>query len=228
MNITAVIPTRGDHDLQPIFESLPEEWEIIVWVNGDGVRRPWRYPAGSFPCIADAPNVGPHGRFAAIEYAAGDLIFVQDDDVIISDPQAIVDGLLVEDQSWSYSNGVRVSGTGGLLMRVDHVVCNMPPQFRPNYQDSALVGFGAAFHRDLPEKAFQRFFDHHTSMTRDDPLFLRESCRVFTTLTPRILVDIEKTDLPYASDEDRLWRQPGHVSSRDHILSLTREVRDSI
>jgi hypothetical protein len=109
-------------------------------------------------------------------------------------------------------------------VQIGHVVCNMPQEFRVHYPDSAMVGFGAAFHRDLPERAFSRFFAHHASMTRDDPLFLRESCRVFTGLTPCVLVDVAKTDLPYASDPSRLWKQPDHVACRERMLDLVRQV----
>ena len=103
----------------------------------------------------------------------------------------------------------------------------MPQEFRPHYPDSAMVGFGSCFHRDAPERAFTRFFDHHDGMTREDPLFLRESCRIFTVLTPCVLVDVPKVDMPYASDPDRLWKQPGHIQSRDRALQLARQVRDA-
>jgi hypothetical protein len=191
VNVSAIIVTRGDVELQPILTSLPEEWEKVVWDNS-----------------MEAHDLGPYGKYAAIERANHALIYVQDDDVVVSDPEAIV---------WESDSGGSEYG---------RLVCNMPPEFRPHYPDSAMVGFGAAFHRDLPERAFQRFFSYHATMTRDDPLFLRESCRAFTTLTPYVLVDVPKTDLPYVNDPNRLWKQPGHISCRDRMLALAREVRD--
>jgi len=211
MKVSACIPTRGDVDLDPILDSLPDEWQRVVWNNGSEEvwLQPERDAAWTFQPVSD---MGPHGRFAAIDYAAHDLIFVVDDDVIVSDPQQIVDEWL--DLLHNHN-------------RDDVVVANMPPEFRPHYPDSVMVGFGACFKRDAPELAFQQFFDFHTTMTRTDPLFLRESCRIFTVLTPQYLVDVGKVDMPYASDPDRLWRQPDHLQSREKALRLARQVRDA-
>lgn len=186
MNVTACIATRGDVDMQPILDSFPGEWEKVVWDN------------------SRMTDLGAYGRFAAIEHASHDLIMVQDDDVIVSDPQAIVD-------AWE---------------RNDHVVCNMPQEFRPHYPDSAMVGFGGCFHRDLPARTFARYL-RYTETSADDPLFLRESCRILTCIAPRVLVDVPVTSLPYANDANRLWKQPGHVQSRDRALELARRVRDA-
>lgn len=151
-------------------------------------------------------DVGPHGRFAAIAECSSDVILCQDDDVLLP-----------------------LESKRTLLSRYqeDAVVANVPAEFRPHYPDSCLLGFGACFHRDAPERAFARFFAHHTGMTRNDPVFLRESCRLFTTLTPRVLVDVAREDLPYASDPDRLWMQQDHVEMRERMLRLAREVRDA-
>jgi len=207
VNVTACIATRGDIDMTPVLASLPKKWETIIWDNRIGV-----YVNGK--CVQAVPlDLGPHGRFEGLRrYATNTLCYVQDDDVIVSDPQAIVD-------SWIGSDGPFHAGA--------HVVCNMPPEFRPHYPDSAMVGFGAAFHRDLPETAFKRFFDFHHNMSRTDPLFLRESCRILTTLTPRVLVDVGKTDMPYASDPNRLWKDKNHIKYREEALGLAREVRDA-
>jgi hypothetical protein len=216
MNVSACIATRGDVDLDPIYDSFPDDWEVVAWDNSGPEVRIFRpYEPGrllgspernAFFDPIPVSDLGPYGRFAAIAYASREIIYVQDDDVVVSDPEEIV---------WESDSGGSEYG---------RLVCNMPPEFRPHYPDSAMVGFGAAFHRDLPEKAFSRFFAHHTGMTRDDPLFLRESCRVFTGLTPRVLVDVAKTDLPYASDPNRLWKQPVHVACRERMLHLVRQV----
>ena len=195
--------------MQPILRSLPSHWETIVWDNRLGV-----YVNGK--CVQAVPlDLGPHGRFEGLQrYATNTLCYVQDDDVIVSDPQAIVD-------AWQENQVYE-----GPRAFIDHVVCNMPPVFRPHYSDSAMLGFGGAFHRDAPERAFKRFFDFQHCMSRDNPLFLRESCRIFTTLTPRVLVDVAKTDLPYASDPNRLWKQRDHLHFRERALAFAREVRD--
>lgn len=205
--------------MEPILNCLPRDWEPLVWNNGGGYLRRmfwngdwWQKDMSAGD--AEVPNLGPHARFAAIDWASHDTIFVMDDDVLVASPQIIVDTFLAEfcsdfgPDAW------------------DGAVCNLPMEFRPHYPDSSPLGFGSVFHRDAPEKAFSRFFSYHHNMSRTDPLFLRESCRIFTVLTPRILVDVAKTDMPYASDPNRLWMQPDHVKSRDTALDLAREVRD--
>jgi len=218
MNVSAIVVTRPGRriDLQPILDTFPPEWERIVWRNGERVELHWADPPGSFKELDRVPDVGPHGRFSAIGYASHDLIYVQDDDVIVSDPQEIVGWY----ERWMATDDAPYKEEG-------YVVCNMPPEFRQHYPDSAMVGFGAAFHRNAPPTAFVRFFKKHPTMAVDDPLFLRESCRAFTTLTPRVLVDVPKTDREFASDPDRLWKQPDHIEMRERMLVLAREARDS-
>jgi len=211
VKVSACIPTRGDVDIDLILYSLPAKWERLVWNNGS--EEVWIQPEeGGAWTFHPTSDLGPHGRFAAIEYASNDLIFVVDDDVLVSDPEIIVD-------EW-----IRLFNAYKLN---DVIVANMPQEFRPHYPDSVMLGFGAVFHRDAPEKAFQQFFDFHTDMSRTDPLFLRESCRIFAVLTPWCLVDVPKEDMPYASDPNRLWKQPGHIQSRERALKLAREVRDA-
>jgi hypothetical protein len=109
----------------------------------------------------------------------------------------------------------------------------MPQEFRHDfYTDHALVGFGAAFHRDAPTRAFKRFNDFDLrplGMTDTADEFLawyRRTCDVvFTTLTPRVLVDIPKENLSYASDDNRMWKQPEHVGERARMLDLVRKLK---
>lgn len=234
MNVSACIATRGDVEIEPLLQNFPHSWEILVWDNGNGKLTRWFWAdglsAGEYWEMwqhdmsvkqADVPDLGPHARFAAIEWATNDLILTQDDDVIVSNPQEIVDAWI----DWRDTYGSLVEGFPEDA-KTEHVVCNLPQEFRPHYPDSSLVGFGAAFHRDAPQRAFDRFFAVYPHL-REDPLFYRESCRVFTTLTPRVLVDVAKTDMPYASDPGRLWMQPDHVASRERILADARYVRDN-
>ena len=191
--------------MTPILASLPSGWEKIVWDNQRGV-----YVNGR--CVQAIPlDLGPYGRLEGLRrYATHPICYVQDDDVIVSDPEAIVWESLTDD---------------GIPVAI--AVCNLPPEFLPHYPDSAMVGFGACFRRDLPEHAFKRFFSYHHNMSRTDPLFLRESCRVFTTLTTRAIISVPKTDMPYASNPNRLWKQPEHIKWREEALNLAREVRDA-
>lgn len=212
MNVSVVIPTRGDVDITPITESFPSGWEVLVYDNGAGVCR--TYSGRKWGVVAsDLPDLSVYARYAAIQYASHDLILTQDDDVIVSDPQAIVDAL-------GRKSGYPSSATNS-------VVCNMPQEFRSHYPDSGLVGFGAAFHRDAPERAFARFVAKHGYGWRDLPEFNRRADNVFTTLTPRVLVDVPKQDCAYASDPNRMWRQSGHIGERDRMIALARQVRDA-
>lgn len=212
---SAVIVTRGDVNLDKIIQSLerPPFDEVIVWDNG--LRKVLRYGNTQRPLVAarDVPDLSVYGRYAAIQYAAGDLIFFQDDDCIVSDPQAIRD-------AWMPG----------------HLVCNMPERFRhEGYTDSALVGFGSIVERGLPERAFQRYAfnvllpgrQNIGQMLDGGEVFNRTCDVVFTTLTPRILVDVLHEDLLYASDVTRMWTQPGHLEERIKMLTLARKVRDA-
>lgn len=198
--------------MQPIIDSLPREWEIVIWDNSGTITR-------SDGWAEVCTDLSVYGRYAAIEYASHDLIYVQDDDVIVSDPQAIV-------RQW-FLESTRLPG----IRQWEGVVCNMPPEFRPHYPDSGLVGFGAAFHRDAPKRAFDRFWERYTGATWDDiggeGFYRRRADNVFTVLTPRVLVDVPKTDREMASDPNRMWKQPEHVGERDRMIDLARRVRDA-
>lgn len=227
MKISAVIVTRGDVDLTRIIGSLPDEWEKIIWDNG--AKSCYQVPdppiVTSYGIIRNSrlseqvPDLSVYGRYAAIEHAHGDLIYVQDDDCVVSDPEQIV---------WESDSGGSEYG---------RLVCNMPPQFRHDfYKDHALVGFGACFHRDLPEKAFNHpgllwrtvaSVDPGPNISdRADGFFNRTCDVVFTTLTPYTLVDVPVKNLPWASDENRMWKQKEHFGERKRMLELALKVRN--
>ena len=228
MSVSVVIVTRGNVDLDPIIETdWPEPChEIIVWNNG--VRE----------------DLSVYGRYAAIEECHGDVILVQDDDVILplESKRAIID-------QWYESEAIIASEHGDPR---DLVVCNMPAAFRHEfYEHHGLVGFGAAFHRDAPGRAFSRYWAS-TAQRRDaimaghvpsplmrqameqaeDPAmwpaeFHRTCDIVFTGLTPRVLVDVAYTNREFASDPDRMWRQPTHQAERQRMLDLVLQVAHS-
>jgi hypothetical protein len=230
MGVSAIIVTRGDVDMIPVLDSLPVAWEKVVWNNGNGTIRVngqqvWGVTAG---------DISVYGRYAAIGYASHELIYVQDDDVVVSDPQAIVD-------AWHRANAKDLLEAfsqlqpGDVVEATDEtfVVCNMPPEFRHDfYSDHALVGFGAAFHRDAPDRAFALMMGGEDIVP---PFFtdgwvetFNRCCDVvFTALTPRVLVDVPKQNLPWAEDYSRMYRQPNHTTERMQMLELARRVRDA-
>jgi len=220
--VTAVLVTRGDVDLAAILEPLGD-LDRVVYDNGAGTVTV--LPPGYLPepteRIWHQPDLSVYGRYAALVYVKTRLVLVQDDDCVL--PPESIAALL---DAW----------------QPGHVVCNMPERFRAHYSDSALVGFGAVFERDLPAKAFDRFRSFPfpatvngrdvgtTYLTIPDSgqagFACREADTIFTTLTPRILVDVPKTDLPHATAPDRLYRQPEHHGARKRMLDLARQVRD--
>lgn len=215
MKVSACLVTRGDVDMQPVIGSLPSEWEVIVWDNSGQML--WRDGKVSGWSNSVTDRMGS-GRHHAAKFAKGDLIYTQDDDVIVSDPQAIVD-------EWGYESTARGYMLGADAVN-EHIICNMPRLFRGHYPDSAMLGFGSVYHRSLPPAVFARFFAT-TGLTEDDPLFMRESDRALTVLAPRVLVDVPKQDREFASDANRLYRQPDHIEMRERMLTLARQVRDA-
>lgn len=239
MNVSVVIPTRGNVDLMPIVESYPDEWQVVVYNNGaghvqvmDGGREEWDIVAHG---LADR---AVYARYAAIQYASHDLIVTQDDDVIVSDPQAIVDGLIT---NYAEVISAPLQQPTGVPTHVsiakDRIVCNMPQEFRHDgYVDHALVGFGAAFHRDLPERAFARLGNTRGSLrigpidtglpmplTQEEREWFHRTCDIpFTYFSPRVIVDVPRTNLEHAYADDRMYRQPEHVGERQRMLDQCR------
>lgn len=144
---------------------------------------------------------GVYGRYMGSILALHQTVYVQDDDCIVSDIPAILA---------AYQEG--------------SVVCNMPEKFRKHYPDSALVGFGACYQKWLPFQAFDRYFALHGIDDKDER-FRRTCDVVFTTLTPRILVDVSHVDMWYASGPNRMWKQPDHYGERTEVHRLARKVR---
>lgn len=246
MNVSAIIVTRGDVDLEQVLAPLPQEWERVIWDNG--ARRLSRYGPGYSLDLHEVDDLSVYGRYAAIAHATGELIYVQDDDCVVSDPQAIVRSWITsrrecQEDSWDPQMLWRGTPNRGDIAGISfgqHVACNMPANFRHAfYQEHALVGFGAVFRRDAPQRVFQRWgaatmkrggalegkttFHEHG---RWSPFFLRACDIVFTALTPRVLVDVPYDDLPWASAENRMWKQPTHREERGKMLELVLKVRN--
>lgn len=258
MRVSAIVVTRGDVDLTLIRQSL-RGTEVVVWDNG--AKRVTKYNNGSSlqrwhakvmldPCM----DLSVYGRYAAIEHASNDLIYVQDDDVIISDPLAIVTAWCarVADNPRIFPPITRPDGSTYVTIKpgTDHVVCNMPQEFRHSfYEEHALVGFGAVFHRDTPQRVFAKIgFDGKTAPFIDDDdwsdltirvggvevasfpdaAFVRRTCDIpVTALTETAFVDIPKENLPYAYGDDRMWRQPQHQAERSYMLEQVLKIKES-
>lgn len=142
------------------------------------------------------------GRYGAISRAKHDLIYTQDDDCIVP----ILD--LID--AWD----------GNLKS----ILCNMPSD-HGEYTDSALIGWGSLFGRDLPVKAFAKYSEFYSPL-EDNYIFTRTCDVIFTTLTPFTRVDLGHQSFDYAYGPDRMYNQSNHNEERQMILEKARYVRD--
>lgn len=98
-NVTAIIPTRGDHDLTPVLQSLPFD-QIIT------TREP-----------------GLYCRYESVKVAKHDLIFTQDDDCIVDVAELLRQyqgGVLCNmpaRKRHEYPDGIALVGWGALFPR---------------------------------------------------------------------------------------------------------------
>lgn len=205
MSVTAIIVTRGNVSLGSLIEPFPDDWQVLVWDNGMGELDERWHAAANWQVLATGlPDRAVYGRYGALAWARHETCYVQDDDCIVSNPAAIV-AALPDDQT---------------------VVCNMPQEFRHDfYDDHALVGFGCAFHYLLPKRAFGAWPPFPIGdLDPDGSVFLRTCDIVFTGLTPRVLVDVPVRLLDYASDPNRMWKQPTHQSERSKVLDIVKGI----
>lgn len=237
VNVSAIIVTRGDVDLDEILASLdPDVFERLVWDNGSGELR--RHQKNGPVRLKRVDDLAVYGRYAAIKYATHDLIYVQDDDVLHATEgvKEIVDTWVEEGARRALAGGsANFTASEGEKLEADlsryFVVCNMPANFRHAfYAEHALVGFGACFHRDAPERAFRRWDQTPIGVDglRSDMEVFRRTCDIiFTALTPRVLVDVPYEDMPWASAENRMWKQSYHVEERTRVRNAVLEFRDA-
>jgi hypothetical protein len=164
MNVSCVIPTRGDVDLSPILETLPFD-DVIVWDN------------------AEREDLGIYARYAAIAEAKHDIVVTQDDDVIVTCwPELLA----------AYEPGI--------------LTVNYPEPW-----DIPWVARGAIFDRDLPARAFDRYWAAYP----DDDLFRRYVCdAAFALLTPTRVIDEGSVDLPHGFADGRVSTSPGWYDDR--------------
>lgn len=182
MRVTPILVTRGNVDLSEILRSFNNDH----WARSAAEQIVW-----DNIIIWDNSkllNFGPFGQYVAATTAnCSDIVFFQDDDCV-TDPGEIC-------QHWE----------------VGKIVCNMPQEHQANYRDQPdkLMGFGSVFSRSLIRPTFERY----NKLFPVDPVNYREPGRIFTSLNQaRIkVVDVPVQNLPWATAEDRLYRQPVHL-----------------
>lgn len=186
---TAIVVTRMNEPLAEVVDSLRPHFDEITFVRGhDGVAERWQ----------------------AAERCRAELIYTQDDDVIVDIP-AFMDA--VENQP-----GMVGSIAGAPV--TNQVVCNMPESHRRDYPDGiALVGWGCLFNFAWMDAAFRRYWVRAVTMRLEwnDDIFRREADRVFTGLSDVRLVDTPFRHLERAHGADRMGREARHGSDLKEI-----------
>jgi hypothetical protein len=152
-----------------------------------------------------AINYGAYGRYVAIrDHAKRDVVYVQDDDCIVSPEDQL---RLVN----AYEPGI--------------LAAMMPPE-RIDYRDTVLIGWGAIFDRGLPDIAFERWIA--TGHEMDSRKFQVVGADfVFPILTPWKRLDGYHQDLPHAHAENRTWASfPDYGLVKEAYLNEGRRIRD--
>jgi hypothetical protein len=191
-SVCAILVTRGDVDMQPIIASLPREYEIVVWDNS---TRP--YDAGVF------------GRYLAIAETYKPVVYVQDDDCIVT----CHDELLA-----AYAGGVVVGNAFDDAERL------------ARYHDTTLLGWGAIFDRDLPWRAFQRYALH---FPLDWEFFTGLGAEIAFPMLSKTKTILHGVEWLREDGEDvlmrdnRMWRQPDFYEATAAAMEKARYVRDA-
>lgn len=150
-----------------------------------------------------------YGRYAAIWRTHHPVILTQDDDCLIPAADILA----------AYESG--------------RLVANMPRSRWEGYPDSALLGWGSVFDRELPMMAFGRYalgcgVDSIADILEPDHVdWIHVTCDVmFSSLTPRSIVDFPFVHLPWAEGPGRMFTsRPAHNEERQRMLDVCRMIR---
>jgi glycosyltransferase involved in cell wall biosynthesis len=195
-DVTAVLVTRdaeANPELDRIKASLPYG-EVIVYDNSR----------------EDYNDNKVYGRYAGAELATRDIIFFQDDDVLL--PREVHESLVE-----NYKPGV--------------LVTNMYDEWIEacGYYDLAMVGLGSIQDKDLWQEPFARYWDAHP----DDDRFWLDPDFIYGVLAPweryNFAGDAAQAQiLDIASSPDRLWRQPEQMEGKWRTIQRARALRQVV
>lgn len=145
------------------------------------------------------------GRYLGILETTAPVIAFQDDDCVV--------------RCWDQLRAFYEPGK---------IVANMVSEHRAG--EPPMLGWGALFDRELPWRAFSRWFAAGHAL---DWEIARYPETVFTALTPCTRLNIGShgspdtkghEDLPWAGDSSRSHRQPGHYREFDVVLQRAQAV----
>lgn len=136
--------------------------EILVWNNNPNYRLSLN--GAKVRVIHSPENVMCYGRFLCIKEARNQIIYVQDDDVLVKNVDVLYQEFLKD------STRI-VHGLASKHYHQRHIYSHF-------YGQSALIGWGAFFKKNWTE-----VLDNYLSENQEDFLFLREADQFFTILT---------------------------------------------
>ena len=195
---------KRPHNLAPIVASLDRlEFidEILIWNNDPSTSID--VPSAKARVIISATNEGCYGRYLCAREARNEVVYVQDDDVIVHNVAELYRRFVGDPTRIAHA------------LRSEH----LKRQARQHYDGChvALVGWGAFFQR-----SWLRVLDSLPAEVRESSLFRREADKYFSLLLERRHQTIpgELTHLDgHSSDGQALWREP------DHFLKSALAVR---
>lgn len=204
------------HNIPRILESLDQyEFidEFVIWDNSTG---DWRYnndlcdlitnPARNVRILGANRNNYTLGRYSAAKEASNDIIYTQDDDVLVSGVDELYRRHLETNRLACYLDEAHIRY--GHRHYVHH--------YTGGTAYETLVGWGSVF-----SKHWVDILDEYTDRYGVDELLKRKADRAFTILIDVPHEQIAKTPnhLPGAYDKDALYRQTDH-------WSLNRQMGD--
>jgi hypothetical protein len=199
-NVTAcLLSWRRPQHMQAIVDSLhahPFVDEILVWNNNPAA--PLRLRGDKVRVIPSEKNLVCYGRFACAALARNDVIYVQDDDVIVRNVPEL----------YRHFNDHPAGITCGLSEQ------HYRRRDRYHYAGAqvALLGWGSFF-----RKEWLAVLGPLIPGAADDPLFLREADIFFTVLLARRhhALPGQLSHFPESNAAGlALWRDPSHESNR--------------
>lgn len=139
-----------------------------------------------------------YGRYEALKECKHDIIFTVDDDVIFTNHDALLA---------AYKPGM--------------ITANMDPSWAAVYdRETALIGAGALWDKNLPALAFEKYLAEHPF----DEDFRIVCDVVFGSLTPFQIVDLGYEVRPFADDPDRLYHQPGQTERKFEFIRRAKAL----
>lgn len=167
--VSAVLVTRGNVDMGQIIESLPYD-DVVVWDN------------------SQRTDYGIYGRYHGIREAKNSVIYVQDDDLLVTCHTKLLE---------AYQPGV--------------LTVNYPQPW-----DIPWVARGGIFDSDLPARSFERYlarfpFDRDFTHYMCDGVFALLADRVN-------VIDEGSEDLPQAFTPGRISTSPGWYDDKRPLI----------